>query len=593
MYVFENAGSDMLVEHHTAHNTHSAGHHSLSTEMLLQLGSDLEIITFDSSLLDGPASFASPPTSRHSSHACHSARRSSEHPRHLAPSPTKTMRIASPQHSSPAANFASSGPDATAEGFSELYYDYLFSGQQLSMDNEADSRAQHVASPTFEPSTPPSAWPRSANHNNMHNKPAFSYRALVGTILQEAGPRGLTLKEMYACIEEKYPYFHTASAQGQGASWRSSVRHNLVSHAEFARVEMDPDETSASAQRKRAKKNAAAAAAAAADLTASPQMSIDSEGGRADRVNHGRRTRWALTSPGTFTITSEESSSARPSPAAKTTTEGGKPPRSHKKKQPAQSLTETVNTNNNTLYYTHSSDSDNNAEHASVKQELTKSPMAKSASSPLLKTMRTPARQPGSSPSKTPRRSTSPLTTSPYAAPGQSGSPLCRSASTSILNSHRSLPCDVPGRLPSLPEDLVAGDNALHHPYGMLRGSSVPTQLHSFSADSWLYASPAPSRPGSFCSSVGPQFNNNNCISSPPAQLNEAYQLGYGQPAAHALSPRPRLDSLSSVDEHFERSLGMADQALYARLLHESAPAMSRSATAEEILDLAVWLSGC
>lgn len=71
-------------------------------------------------------------------------------------------------------------------------------------------------------------------HNPI--KPPIPYRSLVTKSLQTAGAQGSTLKDMYDWIEANFLYFSVISEQGNGASWRSSVRHNLVSHDEFVRV---------------------------------------------------------------------------------------------------------------------------------------------------------------------------------------------------------------------------------------------------------------------------------------------------------------------------------------------------------------------
>ena len=115
----------------------------------------------------------------------------------------------------------------------------------------------------------------------------------------------------------------------------------------------------------------------------------------------------------------------------------------------------------------------------------------------------------------------------------------------------------------------------------------------NYSIDSWQHATAAkhPSRGSSF--SAGPQLSNSS-ISSPSVSLvamSPYQQLGYAA-AAHIMSPRARHDSLSSVEEHFERSLNMADPGLYTHMLQETAAPVAPRCTTTEILDLAVWLSG-
>jgi hypothetical protein len=69
----------------------------------------------------------------------------------------------------------------------------------------------------------------------VDGKPDQSYRTLVTEALEEAGANGLTLRQIYEWFETHYTYFRETANHGESASWRSSVRHNLVSHTDFVR----------------------------------------------------------------------------------------------------------------------------------------------------------------------------------------------------------------------------------------------------------------------------------------------------------------------------------------------------------------------
>lgn len=68
-------------------------------------------------------------------------------------------------------------------------------------------------------------------------KPPHSYATLIAKAIMDSPPpvhpEGRTLKEIYAWLEDNYPYFRRTRAH---ASWRSSVRHNLVFSPLFKRT---------------------------------------------------------------------------------------------------------------------------------------------------------------------------------------------------------------------------------------------------------------------------------------------------------------------------------------------------------------------
>ncbi|KAK4452335.1 hypothetical protein QBC34DRAFT_483302 [Podospora aff. communis PSN243] len=79
------------------------------------------------------------------------------------------------------------------------------------------------------PKTPPLELRREDYTDEQLQKPTKNYGALIDEVLT-AAPDGLTLKQIYKRIAQKYPYFHfNSSTRG----WESSVRHNLIGNDAF------------------------------------------------------------------------------------------------------------------------------------------------------------------------------------------------------------------------------------------------------------------------------------------------------------------------------------------------------------------------
>ncbi|KAI8499763.1 Forkhead box protein M1 [Branchiostoma belcheri] len=70
--------------------------------------------------------------------------------------------------------------------------------------------------------------PQRKTHDS--NRPPYSYMALIQFAINSSPARRMTLKEIYAWIEDRFPYFKTAK---QG--WKNSIRHNLSLHDIFIR----------------------------------------------------------------------------------------------------------------------------------------------------------------------------------------------------------------------------------------------------------------------------------------------------------------------------------------------------------------------
>ncbi|KZV79760.1 winged helix DNA-binding domain-containing protein, partial [Exidia glandulosa HHB12029] len=62
-------------------------------------------------------------------------------------------------------------------------------------------------------------------------KPRYPYPVLIRAAILSSPERKLRLQEIYAAIENKYPYYKTA-----GEGWKNSIRHNLSLIKAFKKV---------------------------------------------------------------------------------------------------------------------------------------------------------------------------------------------------------------------------------------------------------------------------------------------------------------------------------------------------------------------
>ncbi|GCC36240.1 forkhead box protein M1 isoform X2 [Chiloscyllium punctatum] len=73
--------------------------------------------------------------------------------------------------------------------------------------------------------------PESATLESVHERPPYSYMAMIQFAINSTQSKRMTLKEIYTWIEDHFPYFKHVAKPG----WKNSIRHNLSLHDMFIR----------------------------------------------------------------------------------------------------------------------------------------------------------------------------------------------------------------------------------------------------------------------------------------------------------------------------------------------------------------------
>ncbi|XP_072915457.1 forkhead box protein M1 [Hemitrygon akajei] len=66
---------------------------------------------------------------------------------------------------------------------------------------------------------------------SIHERPPYSYMAMIQFAINSTQSKRMTLKEIYTWIEDHFPYFKHVAKPG----WKNSIRHNLSLHDMFIR----------------------------------------------------------------------------------------------------------------------------------------------------------------------------------------------------------------------------------------------------------------------------------------------------------------------------------------------------------------------
>ncbi|VDK18013.1 unnamed protein product [Anisakis simplex] len=65
-----------------------------------------------------------------------------------------------------------------------------------------------------------------SEEGNEHDKPPYSYVALITMAINDSPERRMTLSQIYNYIDARFPYYRNCdSKRRQG--WQNSIRHNL------------------------------------------------------------------------------------------------------------------------------------------------------------------------------------------------------------------------------------------------------------------------------------------------------------------------------------------------------------------------------
>lgn len=102
------------------------------------------------------------------------------------------------------------------------------------LGSDAERRARDKKDKKVRPKSPPLQLNREDFTEEQLAKPSKNYGVLIDEALAHGPPEGLTLKQIYKRITQRYPWFYF-HAETKG--WESSVRHNLIGNEAFKKAE--------------------------------------------------------------------------------------------------------------------------------------------------------------------------------------------------------------------------------------------------------------------------------------------------------------------------------------------------------------------
>lgn len=97
---------------------------------------------------------------------------------------------------------------------------------KISLSNNNFAIANRNKHPTHIPYDP---------HLHRNSKPPYSFSCLIFMAIEDSPVKALPVKEVYAWILDRFPYFRNAPT-----GWKNSVRHNLSLNKCFRKVEKTP-----------------------------------------------------------------------------------------------------------------------------------------------------------------------------------------------------------------------------------------------------------------------------------------------------------------------------------------------------------------
>ncbi|RYP79234.1 hypothetical protein DL769_003057 [Monosporascus sp. CRB-8-3] len=101
--------------------------------------------------------------------------------------------------------------------------------------SDAEKRAKEKKDKKVRPKSPPLELQKEDFTEEQLQKPSKNYGVLIDEALTNGPSDGLTLKQIYKRIMQRYPWFYF-SAETKG--WESSVRHNLIGNEAFKKSEI-------------------------------------------------------------------------------------------------------------------------------------------------------------------------------------------------------------------------------------------------------------------------------------------------------------------------------------------------------------------
>jgi len=103
-------------------------------------------------------------------------------------------------------------------------------GNECAIDYETNSHRAIAQKPAIAKARHPAAQPYDKS-----NKPPLSFSSLIFMAIEDSAEKALPVKEIYAYILQRFPYFKSAPT-----GWKNSVRHNLSLNKCFQKVEKAP-----------------------------------------------------------------------------------------------------------------------------------------------------------------------------------------------------------------------------------------------------------------------------------------------------------------------------------------------------------------